>query len=32
MKADTAKIVTERKVDISETDSEDQVNFYFKVG
>ena len=31
-KADTAKIVTERKADISETDSEDKVNFYFKVG
>ena len=31
-KADTAKIVTEKKADISETDSEDKVNFYFKVG
>ena len=30
-KDDTAKIVTERKADISETDSEDKVNFYFKV-
>ena len=31
-KADTAKIVNEKKADISETDSEDKVNFYFKVG
>ena len=33
-KADTAKIVTERKADISDTDhdSEDKVNFYLKVG
>ena len=30
-KDDTAKIVTERKADISETDSEDKVNFYFRV-
>ena len=31
-KADTAKIVTERKADISETDSKDKINFYFKAG
>ena len=30
-KADTAKIVTEKKADISETNSKDKVNFYFKV-
>ena len=31
-KADAVKIVTERKADVSETNSEDKANFYFKVG